>query len=193
VEASPRLAIPALWTAWLVVWLAAAPFAKPARWREPVWARLLDRAPMLLCALLLIPDTRHLWPAAFFDRFRGQGLLPPWFGATLVAAGLAFAVWARLHLGRNWSGRVAVKEDHALVTSGPYAIVRHPIYSGLLAALLGTALAIGEWRGLLAVVCALVGFLRRIGVEERRMAETFAEYEAYRRTTPALFPRLFRR
>jgi protein-S-isoprenylcysteine O-methyltransferase Ste14 len=186
----PGIAIPVLWFAWLLVWLVAAPFAKRARWRERGWARLLDRVPMILCALLLIPGTGRGWSPLLFARFAPPGPVLPRLGTALVAAGLALAVWARLHLGRNWSGRVAVKEDHALIRTGPYAIVRHPIYSGLLLALLGTALAIGEWRGLLAVAIALIGFLRRIAVEERRMGQIFPEYEAYRRVTPALLPRL---
>jgi protein-S-isoprenylcysteine O-methyltransferase Ste14 len=142
--------------------------------------------------LLLIPGTRRWWPAPLLSRFRPPGVAAPFLATALVAAGLGFAVWARFHIGRNWSGRVVVKRDHVLVRSGPYAIVRHPIYAGLLAALAGTALAIGEWRGLLAAALALCGFLRRIGVEERRMSATFADYEAYRRITPALIPRLLR-
>jgi protein-S-isoprenylcysteine O-methyltransferase Ste14 len=193
VAALPRIAIPALWAAWLILWLVLAPFAKPARWREPVWVQLVDRGPLFLCALLLLPGTRHWWPTPLLSRFWPRGQVLPSLGTALVAAGLAFAVWARFHLGRNWSGRVAVKQNHALVASGPYAIVRHPIYLGLLGALLGTALAVGEWRALLAVAVAFTGFLRRIAAEERRMRETFAEYEAYRRITPALFPRLLRR
>lgn len=166
-----------------------APFAKRARWRERFAARLIDRVPALLCAALLIPGTRNWWPPLLSARFIPEGAAAPWLGAALVAGALGFAVWARFQLGRNWSDRVAVKEDHVLITSGPYAIVRHPIYSGLLLALVGTALAVGEWRSLLAVGAAAIFILRRVGIEERRMAETFAEYEAYRRTTPALFPR----
>ena len=73
-----------------------------------------------------------------------------WLGLIMVAAGIAFAVWARHYLGRNWSGTVTVKQDHELIRSGPYRLVRHPIYTGLLLAILGTAVAFGEWRGLLA-------------------------------------------
>lgn len=69
-----------------------------------------------------------------------------WLGLLMVICGLAFAVWARIHLGRNWSGTVTVKEDHELIRSGPYGIVRHPIYTGLLLAIAGTAIVFGEWR-----------------------------------------------
>ncbi len=109
----------------------------------------------------------------------------------MVAAGLGLAVWARAHLGRNWSGIVTVKKDHALIRTGPYRIVRHPIYTGLLLALIGTAAAIGEWRGVVAVICALIGFLRKIQVEEKRMRENFPEYSRYRQQTAALIPLLY--
>ncbi|MGH7094060.1 MAG: methyltransferase family protein, partial [Stellaceae bacterium] len=98
---------------------------------------------------------------------------------------------ARVYLGRNWSGKVVVKEDHSLVRDGPYRWVRHPIYTGMLLALLGTALAIGEWRGFLALACALVGVLFRVHAEEARMAETFSEYAQYRLRTSALVPGIY--
>lgn len=185
----PHILIPALWIAWIACWYAAAPFAKAARWRETIGARLLDRVPFALCAFLFAAP--RLLPRALSVRFVPPGAALPPLGTVMVAIGLGFAVWARWHIGRNWSGYISVKERHALVCSGPYRLVRHPIYAGLLLALLGTALAIGEWRGLLAVVFALLAFMRRIGVEERRMRQTFPEYEEYRRTIPALIPRLF--
>ena len=110
------------------------------------------------------------------------------FGAVLVAAGLGFSIWARRHLGRNWSVSVVVKEDHTLVRSGPYARVRHPIYTGILLALVGTVVAIGEWRGLAALALALLAFAWKSRAEEERMRETFPEYEQYRRETASLIP-----
>ena len=184
-----HILIPVLWIAWFAYWLAAAPFAKPTRWRETIGSRLLDRALVLACVLLFVAP--HLSPRLLSARFVPAGEALPLLGAVMVAAGLGFAAWARRHIGRNWSGRVEVKEDHALVRAGPYRLVRHPIYAGLLLALFGTALAIGEWLGLLAVVFALLAMLRRIGAEEQRMRQTFPEYEEYRRATPALIPRLF--
>jgi protein-S-isoprenylcysteine O-methyltransferase Ste14 len=93
-----------------------------------------------------------------------------------------------MHLGRNWSATVTVKESHTLIRTGPYRYVRHPIYSGILLALLGTAVAIGERRGFVAVAVALVGIAWKASVEERRMRETFPEYAQYRRKTAALVP-----
>ena len=125
------------------------------------------------------------------ERFGPTGNLLPVLGALVIAAGLGLAVWARAPLGRNWSGIITVKEGHTLVRTGPYQVVRHPIYTGLLVAVIGTAAAIGEWRGVLAVICVLIGFLRKIRVEEERMAENFPEYAEYRRQTAVLVPLLY--
>jgi protein-S-isoprenylcysteine O-methyltransferase Ste14 len=110
----------------------------------------------------------------------------------LTLAGLLFSAWARVHLGGNWSGIVTVKEDHELVRSGPYGIVRHPIYSGLLLAVVGSALARGEWRGVVAVVIVFWAFRRKMQTEERWMRERFGNgYQAYSERVPALVPFIF--
>jgi len=106
----------------------------------------------------------------------------------LVAAGLSFAVWARRYIGSNWSGDVTVKQDHTLVRDGPYRLVRHPIYTGILVAGLGSALFIGEWRAIVGVALGFVSFLIKSRVEEARMRETFPEYAAYQRETKAIIP-----
>jgi protein-S-isoprenylcysteine O-methyltransferase Ste14 len=109
----------------------------------------------------------------------------------MVAAGLAFSVWARVYLGRNWSASVTVKQDHELVQSGPYRLVRHPIYTGLLLALLGTAVARGDAQGFVAVAIAVAAIWRKLRLEERWMQETFGEtYAHYRAHVPALIPHL---
>jgi protein-S-isoprenylcysteine O-methyltransferase Ste14 len=102
---------------------------------------------------------------------------------------MLFTVWARVYLGGNWSGIVTIKHDHELIASGPYAIVRHPIYTGLLVAFIGSAVARGEWRGVLAVLIAWMALWRKLRLEERWMAERFGQqYEAYCRRVPALVP-----
>jgi protein-S-isoprenylcysteine O-methyltransferase Ste14 len=109
----------------------------------------------------------------------------------LVAAGLLFAIWARVTLGRNWSGSVTVKEGHTLIRTGPYARIRHPIYTGILLAFVGTALAIGEWRGILAFLLVLLALIIKSCTEEDRMRATFPDYDDYRRKTAALVPFVF--
>jgi protein-S-isoprenylcysteine O-methyltransferase Ste14 len=99
---------------------------------------------------------------------------------------------ARQLLGRNWSGTVQVKQDHQLIRDGPYRFVRHPIYTGVLMAILGTAVAVGHWCGLFAVLIAFGSFWRKLTLEERFMWETFGSvYEEYRARTAALIPFLF--
>lgn len=184
-----RIAIPAMWIVWIGYWLIAARNVKRTRWRESPAADAVHGVPLFLCMVLLLAP-RWL-PAVLTARLYPPGPALPTAGTALVAAGLALAIWARVHLGRNWSGKVVVKEDHTLVCDGPYRRVRHPIYTGMLLALLGTALAIGEWRGFLALACAAIGVLFRVHAEEARMGETFPEYAQYRKQTDALIPLLF--
>jgi protein-S-isoprenylcysteine O-methyltransferase Ste14 len=109
-------------------------------------------------------------------------------GAVLFAGGIALAVWARLHLGRNWGMPTTQRAEPELVTSGPYRFVRHPIYTGLLTATLGTAL-VNNLLGLI-VVAALAGYFYYCGtVEERNLTATFPQaYPEYRTRTKMLIP-----
>jgi protein-S-isoprenylcysteine O-methyltransferase Ste14 len=127
-----------------------------------------------------------------FERFLPWSYATYWSGTALLALGLAFSVWARVYLGRNWSGTVTVKLDHELIRGGPYARVRHPIYTGLLLAFIGTAIVRAEWRGVLAVLIVFVALWRKLRLEERWMIETFGDqYRRYRERTAALIPFLF--
>src|SRR5262249_25086174 len=111
-------------------------------------------------------------------------------GIALTCTGVALAIWARLILGENWSARVTRKVGHELIRSGPYAYVRHPIYSGLLLATAGTALFIGEWKGLVALVLVFAAESFKAKREEQFMLAEFGEtYEQYRRETGFLTPR----
>lgn len=112
-------------------------------------------------------------------------------GIEITIVGLAFAVWARLHLKSNWSGVVTVKQDHQLIRSGPYRWVRHPIYSGVILAMAGTAVENGRLRGILGVLLVFIGFWIKSRKEEQFMRQTFGEqYEGYCQSTGALIPRL---
>lgn len=176
----------ALWAGWLLYWLLSALYVKRARWREPALSAAVHVVPLAAMALLFAAP--HAFPQTLSRRFLPPSTLGPAAGLLLVAAGLALAAWARTHLGGNWSGTITLKEEHALIASGPYRHIRHPIYSGLLLALLGTAVAIGEWRGLVGFALALFAFLCRSRVEEARMRDTFPQYEEYRQRTKALVP-----
>jgi protein-S-isoprenylcysteine O-methyltransferase Ste14 len=184
-ETALHIVVPTLWLAWLLYWGISARNVKETRWREPLASQLLHRLPLILAAILLAVPA---WlPRVLTKRFLPEGLFPA-LGAVLLAAGLGFSVWARRHLGRNWSAQVVVKEDHTLIRSGPYRHVRHPIYTGILLAFLGTVVTIGEWRGLLAFLFAVVSFAMRSRAEEQRMGQIFPEYQEYGRETAALIP-----
>ena len=120
---------------------------------------------------------------------RAACLWPVQLGAALTFAGIAFAIWARVWIAGNWSSDVTLKRDHELIVDGPYAWVRHPIYTGILVALAGTALAVGEWRGVLAVALAAGAFWRKLRLEEAVMRRQFGEtYARYAARVPALIP-----
>jgi protein-S-isoprenylcysteine O-methyltransferase Ste14 len=113
-------------------------------------------------------------------------------GLAIEFAGIFLAVWARLHLGGNWSGRVAINEEHELIRTGPYRRLRHPIYTGILGMYVGPAIVTGEWLALIGVLLALVAYWRKIRIEETALDAHFgAQYEDYRRDSWALLPGLF--
>lgn len=112
-------------------------------------------------------------------------------GWVLTALGMLFSIWARVSLGRNWSGRVVLKYGQELVSTGPYGLVRHPIYTGLLVALTGTALYDGRWRAVLGLILFAIGFWLKARSEERLLDGEFGEeYRSYRARTPMLIPSL---
>jgi protein-S-isoprenylcysteine O-methyltransferase Ste14 len=177
------------WAGWAVLWLVLSRATKRVARTESRLSRLLHVGPMLAAAMLLSLGRQAPWPLAAAVLPRAAWLV--FAGAVLVLAGLAFAIWARLTIAGNWSGVVTVKQDHALIVTGPYRLVRHPIYTGLLAALFGTFLVIDASSALLAFGIVLLAFLRKMRTEERFMAETFgAAYAVYHARTPALLPGL---
>jgi len=179
--------IPALWILWLGYWAYSAIGAKPVERRESVGSRLRHQLPMTIGAILL--GVPHIAGPLLEERFHPRTF--GWFlaGLAAVAVGLAFSVAARHRLGGNWSAQVTVKDSHELVRSGPYAWVRHPIYTGILLALLGTAIAIGRWRALIGLTVIVAGLIYKISVEEEFMREQFGEaYARYRAEVPALIP-----
>lgn len=171
------------WTAFWIYWLAAAFSMKRGRAR---WSRELRiRAVIVVLAILLSRG----------GVFRGGGLnSDPWragLGLSLFGPGLGFAIWARLHIGRNWGTPMSQKDDPELVTSGPYGLVRHPIYSGILLAGVGTAVAL-SWLWLIAMVLAGIYFVYSATIEERYLAEQFPDdYPMYSRSTKMLVPLIF--
>lgn len=175
---------------WLIIgvfWLGMALRIKASARREPWTSRVGHLVIIVPAFYLLLSDITHIG-------FLGARLYPDsvgarWVGFCLLASGAAFAVWARFVLGANWSGTVTVKLDHELMRQGPYALVRHPIYSGLLLGALGTALAQGEVRGLIGLVIMFAGWSSKASSEERLMAEKFGgAYSSYKQRVKKLVP-----
>lgn len=171
------------WAAFWVYWLVAAFSMKRGRISWSREARI--RALLLALVIVLIR----------IGAFRNHGLnADPWraaLGLLVFALGLGFAIWARLNIGRNWGTPMSQKEDPDLVTSGPYRLVRHPIYSGILIAGVGTAIGL-SWLWLLAVLLAGIYFTYSATVEERYMTKKFPDaYPAYKRSTKMLLPFVF--
>ena len=133
-------------------------------------------------AVLLI-----LAPIAGFGRLLPVSVPIMSAGIAIEALGLVLAIWSRRHLGRYWSGEISIKVDHQLIREGPYRLLRHPIYTGLLTMYAGTTLVTGEWLGILGLAIAVFAYWRKIRLEETNLDVAFGpEYEAYRQETWAL-------
>jgi protein-S-isoprenylcysteine O-methyltransferase Ste14 len=176
----------ALWLIFLGVWIIAAVGTKRTVRRESAANRLAYVVPAAIGAFLVFqPGHLGRLDVRFLPDTRAVGLA----GLAITAAGIGFAIWARFTLGRNWSGTVTVKEDHRLIRTGPYRFVRHPIYSGILAALLGTAIGQGAVSSLIGVAIALYALRIKWLIEERFMVEQFGdEYVQYQREVSAVIP-----
>jgi protein-S-isoprenylcysteine O-methyltransferase Ste14 len=183
---------PAVWILFLLYWQIKAAKTKTTRRLEPAASRIL-RASIFLIAIILLSTTRiplpwlylQLWPV---------GVWPFWLGAAVIITGLLFAVWAREHLGSNWSRSVTIKQGHELITTGPYAVVRHPIYTGVLTGFLGTAIALSQVRGFIVFVLIFLVFWIKLRMEEEWMRSEFGEtYASYVDQTAALVPFLTER
>jgi protein-S-isoprenylcysteine O-methyltransferase Ste14 len=173
-----RLAVGAAWLVFWAYWIAAARGAKPGTHKQQaLGVQIVVWATAILVVRVFHPDglTVHAPAVAAV-------------GALLTAVGLGFAVWARVHLGRNWGLPTTVKHEPELVTSGPYRLVRHPIYTGLLLAFLGTTL-VTSLIALVLVSAFGASFYRSARVEERRLAAAFpVDYPVYRDRTKMLIP-----
>ena len=174
--------------AFLAIWAVSALKTRPTRSSESFFSRY---------SVMLVLVTGFV---LIFDRGAGIGILGCRFlphnlgsevaGIILTWMGIGLAIWARVQLGQNWSGRVTIKQGHELIRSGPYAHLRHPIYSGLLLALAGSVLQIAEWRCLLGMVLVLAGFALKAKKEEKMLRLEFgARFQDHCAHTGFLLPR----
>ncbi len=176
----------ALWVAFVLYWGAAAKNAAPTESAESPASRAVHTR-LLNASLLLL----FLPVPGLTGRFMPGGSSIVAGGLAVQALGFMLAGWARHHLGRNWSGAVAVAVGHQLVRSGPYRVVRHPIYSAMFGMYVGTSVVSGQWHALLALALLAVAYARKIPIEERTLRSTFPDYDDYRRDTWALIPGLY--
>jgi protein-S-isoprenylcysteine O-methyltransferase Ste14 len=187
VDPLARITISACWGVFVVVWLLAAIFTKRTVYHESVARRLLYMIPIVL---------------GWFLVFRGYRLGPPLnvpiipetdailvVAAVLCLCGLGCCLWARAVLGRNWSGTVTLKENHELIVRGPYRLVRHPIYTGLLAMLIATWMEQGHIAGMIGLVLVFISLWIKLKDEEEVMRKQFPDqYAAYRERVKRIIP-----
>ncbi len=179
----------AMWISWGLYWIVSARGVKTPVRRESTLSRWAHYGPLAVSAWLLSDGGRIWWPLRV--PFMPRSDTSFWIAAGVTAVGLLFAVWARRHLGGNWSGSVTIKADHELVTTGPYGITRHPIYTGLLIAFAGNALVVAEVRGLIAFGIAFAALWRKLRLEERFMREQFGQaYVDYQGKVAAIVPKV---
>jgi protein-S-isoprenylcysteine O-methyltransferase Ste14 len=179
--------IAAFWLVFVSVWLVASLSTKRTVYRESAGERARYWLLLVIAYLLLTQGRKFPYPLSLIIIPRTA--LSGWIGAVLCACGLALAIWARLILGRNWSGVVTLKEDHELVQRGPYRLVRHPIYTGLQGMFLGTAIAFGSLSAFIAVPLVFVSFWIKLSREERLMLKQFPDdYPDYQRRVKRIIP-----
>jgi len=188
-----ELFFPVVWIVFLVYWQiiwARTAHGKTTQRIEPAASRILRALAFLIAvALLSIPRIPLRW---LYLEIWPSGIWPFWIGAAVTVGGLLFAVWARLHLGSNWSRAVTIKQGHELITTGPYSLVRHPIYTGILTGFIGTAIALSQVRGFIAFVLVFLALWTKFRMEEAWMRSQFGEtYATYAHKTAALVPYLF--
>jgi protein-S-isoprenylcysteine O-methyltransferase Ste14 len=178
------------WILLLVVWVVSGFRAKRIAKKEQragvLWRVL---AGVVGWVLLVRADDPRLGPLSL--RFVPENLWIAIFAAAMTVVGVLFAIWARLHLGKYWSSTVALKSEHQLIRTGPYARIRHPIYTGILLGIAGTALAVGRYAGIVTVLIYLVAFWTKARKEEALLAGQFGPaFDEHRRYTGFFLPRL---
>ena len=176
-----------VWLALGVIWAIGALLTKRTARVQTTGSRLIQGALAAGGFFLIFRADIGIGPLGW--RFGPESAGAAYTGLALTVCGAALAVSARVFLGRNWSAMVTIKQDHEIICRGPYALVRHPMYSGFLLAVLGTALALGEVRGLLALGFVFLGLWLKLRTEEQFLTDQFgARYVQYRQETKALIP-----
>jgi protein-S-isoprenylcysteine O-methyltransferase Ste14 len=183
-----------LWSAFGVYWVAVAVRRKPATAGPPLQANEPHLFRVARLSILATTFALLFWQRLSIG-FPGRRFVPTfpfldYAGFVITLIGLAVAAWARIHLGQQWSDKVIVQSGHQLIRTGPYAHMRHPIYSGVLLGVAGTALVVGEWRGLMAFLLLFANYVVKARKEDRILAEHFGEsYVRHARGAGFLLPK----
>jgi protein-S-isoprenylcysteine O-methyltransferase Ste14 len=175
------------WIIFVIVWLLGAISTNRTIYRESSAERARYWLVLVIGYFLVIKSSSL--PSPFDWLLVPHTTSSAWIGAVLSVSGLVFAIWARVILGRNWSGVITLKEGHELIERGPYRIVRHPIYTGILAMFAGTAIAIGYFGGFVGLLLVFVSFWLKLKREEDLMLKHFpAKYAAYQGRVKRIIP-----
>jgi len=177
-----------LWAIWAAYWIYSARNTKRDIKKQDQGGRLAHLAALIVgFSLIFAVDRFSSFALANFSSISLQIV-----GCLVTLAGQVFCVWARHHLGQNWSGTVTLKENHALVRSGPYKISRHPIYTGFLFSVIGSALTSGTGIAFLGLMLITASYLRKIRIEEAVLSKQFGEdYSQFQADVPMLFPKIY--
>ena len=175
----------ALWITWWIYWLISAQFTARTKSSESWPARMTHLTPLGLAFFLIFHDPHDAIVYGIAYRVRWVQAV----GIAVTAAGLLFAVWARVHLGKYWSAMITLKDEHKLIRTGPYRFVRHPIYTGVLIMSFATALVESRLAGFVGVLLMFASFWIKLDIEERLMLQQFPErYAAYKQRVKRIIP-----
>ena len=184
-----RLLIQVPWIVFLIYWIISAIKTRATREQESLGSRLAILLIEIVGYLLIFH--RSLGVGFLGRRFVPHSLIGAILGVVCTWAGIALAIWARYHLAENWSARVTIKEGHELIRTGPYSRLRHPIYSGLILATVGTVLVIGQWRCVVGLCLVLAGYYFKARKEEAMLGQQFGDaFLEHKKHTAFLIPRL---
>src|SRR5579863_631556 len=183
----PTSLLSLIWLAWVTSWIVASFWSGRTKSHVRTFDSWAYRLPILLGAILLMPPAGRILGAGPLYHLGNAGTYAI---AVVVVLGLSFTWWGRIHLGRLWSNAITHKEDHRIVDSGPYGIVRHPIYTGQIIGLLATGIAIAMWPAMLGVVLISLGEWQKGRMEERFLSVELGaeEYGSYCRRVPMIVP-----
>src|SRR5579884_1328397 len=187
----PTKLLALIWLAWVVSWVVAAFWSGRTKTHVATWDSWVYRLPILIGAILLMPLTARIVGA---EPLYHVGTLGTYLLALVTVGGISFTWWARIHLGRFWSNAITHKEDHRIIDTGPYGMVRHPIYTGQIVGMIATGIAIGNWAAILGTLLIPFGEWQKARMEERFLSVELGQeaYRNYSRRVPMIVPFLRR-